>query len=138
MYHNANYIHIREWSTLFSSWKNKPLQFYLVVLKLKFIHSHMITGNTSDDRIMSPEIHLLWPNGIAAHVSFQITLNFSREFSLQMVNYGFHNGLQNCGNLALTCPLTPKQAPERQMVFISLVFCLHWWQDVPCKHSLAL
>ena len=35
-------------------------------------------------------------------------------------------------HISLTCPLVPIQFLLKQMVFWSIVFCLHWWQVVPC------
>lgn len=96
----------------------------------RFLHSPMITRNIrrSDHVTKNSLIMTEWhrsPTNCNVHVSLQITLNISREFSLQMVNSGLLNRLTNCKNLAFTCPLTPKQAPERQIVFMSFVFCLH-------------
>ena len=34
-------------------------------------------------------------------------------------------------HLAQNCPLTPIHSPLLQIVFISTVFCLHWWPVVP-------
>jgi len=34
-------------------------------------------------------------------------------------------------HLPQNCPLTPIHSPLLQIVFISTVFCLHWWQVVP-------
>lgn len=105
----------------------------------RFLHSPMITRNTNDQEIRSCHLKFTNCDWMASQPNkLWCTCITSNNLSLQMVNYGLLNRLINCKNLAFTCPLTPKQAPERQIVFMSFVFCLHWWQDVPCKHSLVL
>lgn len=140
MHHNAGFIHVYMYQSVYPLYfhhNNKICDYNLILLHdnpptppPRFLHSPMITRNIrrSDHVTKNSLIMTEWhrsPTNCNVHVSLQITLNISREFSLQMVNSGLLNRLTNCKNLAFTCPLTPKQAPERQIVFMSFVFCLH-------------